>query len=315
MRNKYNEITYSYSRAKMLDACARSYYYNYYGSAGGWRQDAAQRTKQVYRLKKLQGLNALVGEAIHTSVAQLIVNPEFAKKDFKRLVNKTIRESYRNSLSKRKEWLEDTKLFTMMQEVYYNGEVEPDTQKKIIEKIKSCIEHLDSCETMKEIKESGDIITLDELKEFTYNNCKTYVKIDALYQNKNNDEIVVVDWKTGKGGEVEVEQLLLYVFFVHKMYTIPVELIEARLEYLEDGDSASYRFTEQDMKMAEAIVNKGISRMQNYMFDKDKNIPMPEEYFAKNQSSRCKYCNYRELCYENIMVIPEKESEKVLAMI
>ena len=159
--------------------------------------------------------------------------------------------------------------------------------------------HMHTCKSLAEIKsESSTIITIDELKEFDFNGVKSYVKIDALYQNENTQQFIVVDWKSGKGNEIEVEQLLLYVYFVHKMYTIPAQEIEARLEYLADGDCASYRFTDNDMQIAEEIINSDIKKMQRYLFDKERNIPLPEAYFPANESSKCKYCNYIELCFE-----------------
>jgi CRISPR/Cas system-associated exonuclease Cas4 (RecB family) len=295
--NKYAEMTYSYSRSKMLDTCARSYYYNYYASNGGWRQEAAQRTKLIYRLKKLQALNSVVGVAIHSSITDLIVNSNLTNKDFKRLTNTKIRECYSNSLTKKEEWIRDPKIFQMIQEVYFFGKVDILTQQKVIEKIEACAGNLIKCKSLAEIKSDSVILTIDELKDFVISGCKAFVKIDALYQKRDTGEFIVVDWKSGKGSEIEVEQLLLYVYFVHKMYDLPVELIEARLEYMLDGDCASYRFTSADMMMAERIINNDINKMQKYLFNAKKNIPQPETYFTANMSAKCRYCNFQEVCF------------------
>lgn len=306
--NNYPEMTYSYSRQKELNACPRRYFYNYYLSAGGWRKDADEKNKQAYRLKKLQPLNSVVGVAIHTAITQRIINPNSTNYDFKKLVNKIIRESHRNSLTKRDEWFKNPNLFNMMQEVYYYGEIEPQVRQKVIEKIDACVAHVESCKSLLEIaREDTNIASIDELQEFAFDNYKTYIKIDALYQT--GGEYKVVDWKTSKGNDLEVEQLLLYVFFVHKMCRIPVESIEARLEYLVTGDCASYRFTNYDMEMAEEIVMRGVCEMRNYLFDKDKNIPLPEIYFQQNKSSKCRNCNYKEICFGDTL---EKFAEEII---
>ena len=83
-------MTYSYSRSKMLDTCARSYYYSYYASKNGWRQDFSQRTKLIYRLKKLQSVNSIVGVGIYSAITNLIVNPSLTKQNFKRSTNTKI---------------------------------------------------------------------------------------------------------------------------------------------------------------------------------------------------------------------------------
>lgn len=312
MSNKqYPDITYSYSRAKMLKACERSYYYNYYGSFGGGRKDAPQKTKLIYTLKQLQGLQSVVGEAIHAAIATLIVNPELSWSDFKRSVNKKIQNSYRNSISRRVEWMDDPKLFTMMQEVYYFGEVKLETQASVINKIDACGKNLRNCKSLSDIRANSIIYTIDDLKEFDFNGIRTYIKVDALYQQPISNEFVVVDWKIGKGCSMELEQLLLYVFFIQKIYGIPIEAIEARLEYLEDGDCASYRFNQQDMLMAEEIVANDIRYMQKYLFDVASNAPLPEVYFKTNKSSKCKSCNYHALCFESVTKVTEKSSEPI----
>jgi hypothetical protein len=300
--SNYNnaELIYSHSRAKMLDNCQRAYYFNYYGSVGGWRQDATQRTKQIYKLKQLQGLNAILGEAIHAAITQLIINPAMNDLDFKRIINKTIHLSYRNSLDKKQEWLNNHKLFKMLMEIYYFGQIKMETQQAIIDKIEACRTNLCKCKSLFEITSGSNILTIDELKEYAVNGHKTLVRIDALYQTKNTGEYVVVDWKSGKGSAEEIEQVLLYVYMVHKALNVPVEAIEARLEYLLSGDSASFRFNAQDMQFAEKIIVEDINKMQKCLLDVDKNVPLPEVYFPMNKSSRCKYCNYQELCLSNI---------------
>jgi len=294
----------------MLDTCARSYYYNYYASNNGWRQDASQKTKLIYRLKKLQAIHSIVGEAIHSSITDLIINPNLTKADFKRLTNKKIRESYRNSLTMKDEWIQDPKIFKMVQDVYYFGKVKLETQQKTIEKIEACGANLSRCISLAEIKADSVIVTIDELKEFTFDGFKTYVKVDALYQNRDTGKYVVVDWKTGNGNSLEVEQLLLYVYFTHKMYNIPIEEIEARLEYCVDGDCAIYTFTSNDMNMAEKMINGHIKKMQEYMFNIQDNIPMPEIYFPENRSSKCRYCNFQEICIGDTFKKSEEEAIK-----
>lgn len=66
-----------------------------------------------------------------------------------------------------------------------------------------------------------------------------------------------------------------------------------------------------DMEMAEKIINNGIRKMQKYLFDREKNIPLPEAYFPQNRSSKCKYCNYREICLEEEIAKPVSATNKI----
>ena len=49
-----NEFSWSVSRDSTFRKCHRMYYYQYYGSWGGWESDADDITRTVYILKHLQ---------------------------------------------------------------------------------------------------------------------------------------------------------------------------------------------------------------------------------------------------------------------
>jgi hypothetical protein len=59
------EFSWSPSRDRVLAECARAYYWRYYGSHGGWLQDAPQQARQAYALKQLTTFPLLVGPAVH----------------------------------------------------------------------------------------------------------------------------------------------------------------------------------------------------------------------------------------------------------
>jgi hypothetical protein len=127
----------------------------------------------------------------------------------------------------------------------------------------------------------------------------TYVKCDAVYEK--NGRLTIVDWKTGNGSESDLEQVLLYVFLVSRLYTVPVEQIEARLEYLYDGDCAIYNFNCKDMEYAEEIIKSGIIDLQSCLSNPEKGIPFPEIYFQQNKSTKCRFCNFREICFHETL--------------
>ena len=48
-----NEFTWSASRARTFDYCPRQYWWNYYGSWGGWDRDCTREAREAYMLKNL----------------------------------------------------------------------------------------------------------------------------------------------------------------------------------------------------------------------------------------------------------------------
>ncbi|NOZ64350.1 MAG: hypothetical protein GXO71_05370, partial [Caldiserica bacterium] len=47
MKELVNEFSWSKSRDIIFRECPRKYYFNYYGSWGGWKFDAPERTRQI----------------------------------------------------------------------------------------------------------------------------------------------------------------------------------------------------------------------------------------------------------------------------
>jgi len=92
----------------MLNECQKRYYYNYYSYHNGWLADANENTKTIYRLKNLKSIDALVGEIFHSTVknAVLAYNKESVNPDtFRRVINKKLKEAYRQSKECKEQWL------------------------------------------------------------------------------------------------------------------------------------------------------------------------------------------------------------------
>ena len=49
-----NRLTWSKSRAETFGWCLRKYWWNYYGSWGGWKADSPKETREAYVLKSLR---------------------------------------------------------------------------------------------------------------------------------------------------------------------------------------------------------------------------------------------------------------------
>src|SRR5690625_4188354 len=63
-----NRFSWSKSRHETFTTCPRRYYYNYYGSWGGWERDAPEEVKELYLLKKLTSRYAWSGSAVHDAI-------------------------------------------------------------------------------------------------------------------------------------------------------------------------------------------------------------------------------------------------------
>lgn len=301
----YPEWSWSKSRDDVFKECPRMYYYHYYASHNGWLRDSDEFTKTVYRLKQIKNLYLIFGESLHqiakNSIADYIENKNFPDKEA--LIN-TIRgnlnTAYRDSKNK-SSWIFSPKKQTMLHEMYYYSSLPPSRVEEIKRRIDSCVKNFLNSKSFKEIINGRNIkiIELDEnLNYMTLAENKVFAIIDLLFVS-DEDKWVVVDWKTGQESDSIEDQLLIYALYVNKMYNIPFEKIELRIEYLLSGETFVMNVDETKIEKIKYKIFKSIEEMRSYLINTELNIPMPlEEFTAHPESFKCSECNYREICGE-----------------
>ena len=297
---EFPPLSWSFSRMKMLQECPRRYFFNYYAYHNGWLQDADEESKQIYRLKNLQPIDAYFGQTFHGTIKGVTQNrkKEYISPDaFRRLINRTIKSAYQESLNSMDEWLIHPKWFVMMSEVYYEGDIPQEKKDTIIDKVNVVSKNVFASQSFKELTENDDveIIELDELKSFEVKGITAYVKIDAFYRVGN--KFVIADWKTGRESLKDVDQLILYAWYAHRVLGIRLEDIEARLEYIGQEKAEVYNFGEDILELVERRLKNDLKLINKYLINPDTNQPLPKESFFQAKGSLfCKYCNFREAC-------------------
>lgn len=292
------EINWSFSRMKMLSECQRKYFYNYYLYNGGWLADADERKRQAYRLKKLQNIYMLFGTAVHSTIKELLAG-KFTPDEsiiLQRRIGSEIKAYYNESVNGKNYFIKHPNQSKMLSEVYYDNDI-PDilkqkTNENVMKFSKAIFENLYS---VSKISEGHQIIELDELKSFEFENQFTcFLKIDLLTKDESG-KYYVYDWKTGKYNDEHPIQLLAYAFFVSRQYGISPEQIECKLCYWETDDVISFTFTNSDFAMFEERLALDFHQMQGYLQNISENTPRSEEWFERS-GHNCKTCNFREMC-------------------
>src|SRR4051794_9618888 len=67
-----NDFSWSKSRHEKFSECLRAYYFQYYGSWGGWEQDAPKGVRNLYILKKLNNRYTWAGSVVHDAVKRAL---------------------------------------------------------------------------------------------------------------------------------------------------------------------------------------------------------------------------------------------------
>lgn len=298
---KYPEKSWSISKMKVMQNCLREYYYTYYGSHNGWLYESSDEAKVSWRLKKLTNINIMFGEKLHNLMKGIIkngwvANPEKIEKYIRNQLNSAIKESIEKQKSG--DW-DDYPRGEMLQEYYYGEKLDDKVIANIKEKLKSCSEGFINSKTYEEIRDRQcELLEADEEK-FSYlmvDGVKVFALLDLLYVNEDN-QYVIVDWKTGKEGDYDAEQLMVYVLYVMDKYKIPIENISCRVEYLLLNKYVEYKFMEEDIAIMKDKIDLDMKIINSMLSNESLNMPKDKEEFIKCDNIRkCEKCKFKKLC-------------------
>lgn len=300
----YPEWSWSLSRDQMFHTCKRQYFYHYYASHGGWLLSAPPEAQTAYRLKKLTNLYLVLGDAVHAAAQKLITLREQngaypTKEQIITYIRGALNTAYQDS-KKKAEWWGYPKQYTMLHEMYYEGQLPRERVEAVGNRIAVCAEHLLTSESWREIRDTANltILEVEKLNDFIVNDKKIYVKLDALYR-RDDGTYVIADWKTGRVAEKNEEQLRLYALYLHEYYGVPLTHIEVRTEYLLDGFCMRSVLTEDDVDIIRHKISASVQSMESYLDDTYYNRPLPLERFAgAGEAKICEMCNFRQVCTE-----------------
>ena len=297
---EYPERSWSISNHNIFKQCKRKYYLNCYAHWNGWESSSSKFAKQAYRLKKLEDAYTASGTYIHDVIKSVILQKYSTPEKMYNEVIAKLKVACMQSIRNKEDWIRRPKQYTMLHEYYYNGIFPDSLANEIKERTIICCNNLFKSRSFQEIMEDCiEIIESDEKGEFPnfmFQNMKIYSTLDVLY--KFNDEIVIVDWKTGQPDDNQHRlQMLTYVLYVIDKYNIrDIEKIRCVDEYLLTRERFTNIFEEKDLSEIREYVQSSIGEMNTYLEDAVLNKPKEMNAFPTNPSKLCSKCNFLELC-------------------
>ncbi len=296
---KYPEWSWSLSRHRTFKKCLRKYYYQYYKSHNGWEWDAPEENKKVYRLKKLQSIDSILGNSIHHLLHQIIhdgfpLNRSVLDKKIKKTLNDAVRSSQNIPA-----WEVNPSNHTMLKEVYYNDQLSERKIEKIKYKKEQILNYLLNTDIIGNIKDSYYIKSFDTstFENFDFKGTKVYAIPDLIYKKMKDKKPNIIDWKTGKQKNSEIDQLKLYTYYYYNEYDYK-GIIDTSFIYLYEQNIDDYQFGEEIISEVENKMNKSLKEMKEYLKEEKWNRPLEENVFERRTNDIvCSYCKFRELCY------------------
>lgn len=300
-------FSWSKSRDNLFSNCLRAYYFHYYASHNGWLAASTEESRSAYRLRQLQNLYMVFGDAVHRMAKYTLDSwirdgslPE--KHVLTNGVRRLLNQAYLDSLD-RSTWHFNPKGRTMLHEMYYHDHLPSDVVESIKNRQITCMDNLLVSGTTADVINTTDI-GIEEaelLRKMELFETAISVKLDLMYRI-GNDRWVIVDWKTGSEDDKYIQQLQLYALYLNRIHGVSPINIELRLEYLNKGIVKKLLVTDSDLKHTEGAVLESMRRMKSYLSDEKRNVPQPIDSFEPNPSFRkCALCNFQEICKAKIL--------------
>jgi hypothetical protein len=301
-----NEFSWSVSRDALFKECKRKYYYNYYGSWGGWdKNHADETTRTLYVLKNLQNRWQWKGSTVHHEIERVLtelvstggLTPlEKSKKRVTELMRSDFRYS-RDGLYRQKDG--SLKNATALYEHEYETGTPDEVWKQTYDEAILCLESFFRSDVLEEIKKlpKEKIISIESMtaSAFSFNPEKVFVKLDLAYEK--GDRVEIVDWKTG-AGEADRLQFLVYTIYAVEELEVPREQVSlTEYSLLGDGPKA-HSFSSGELNEGVEYINDSIAGMKSLLRNPAGNIAVMTDFLRTDNERICENCSFRKICFD-----------------
>jgi hypothetical protein len=299
----FPEFAWSISRQRQLRDCPRAYYYRYYLSHNGWLREAPQESKLAYRLSKLTGLDALLGQEMDVRAREIEAaarggTPLPTAADLEKRTRVALREAWRSSVDQRATFEAKPNSVTMLRTFYIEGSrpsvVETD---RLNEKLTVCHQNLLVASHWERLRHCGSAgsVTIEAFAHFYLDGIKTYSAGDLAYVH--DGAVYLIDWKSGRPGTDDPTQVILSTHSLLQANPALAGLpVRASLYYLLSGAERPVELPNDLEEFVIDTVDAGVREMRSFLSDVEANAPLEMADFPRRESGLCGTCNFSELC-------------------
>jgi PD-(D/E)XK nuclease superfamily len=300
-----NDFSWSKSRHEKFSECLRAYYLHYYGSWGGWEDQAPEEVRALYILKKLHNRFTWAGGVVHETIKRVLhtlragrtVDPEMSIAWAHRLM----REDWKHS-SSRGYWKERIrKEFGGLVEHEYGMAIPAEEWKRNWDNAREALlwffgSRWPSLAKSLRREQWLEVDEGFEFSSFQVDGVKVFAIPDFAFVDEAGRPLVV-DWKTGKARDGYDDQVLGYALYVSRRYGFPIDQVRATLVYLNDGIEREVPVDQGAIDGFLERMRRSVDSMRALLADPAANVPQSRESFPMTEDfSACNRCVFRRVC-------------------
>jgi hypothetical protein len=311
MADLVNTFSWSRSRDGMFQDCRRRYFYHYYGSWGGWADDAPADARRLYVLKQLTGRQGWAGRVVHQAIEMALkalhAGTELPERWLLEETVRRMREEWR--FSRAGGYRERPKGDVALFEHEYGVAVSDASWQVLREHVLRCLRNFHRLPLWSDIRQTPRErwILIEDVRAFDFEGTPVYAAPDFGYWT-TSDRLALVDWKTGHPNPEETAvQLGGYALYARDILEVlpgQVDLLEVNLRA---GEVSVHPWDEARLDDIRSRLRLSIRGMKAWLRDPQANVGVLEDFERTEDLRLCRWCNFKAVCRPELLVpeVPE----------
>ncbi len=305
-----NEFTWSASRGRTFEYCKRQYWWNYYGSWGGWDRDASREAREAYMLKNLANRWTWPGTMVHDTIEAILRGMQadagqgalgFASPTDPEVIIEAATQRMRDQWveSRQENYRRRPKKNFGLVEHEYDVFLPKEEWAKANAKVRDGLAAFLASDLFARIKDSDPStwLPIETLDKFEFEGTGVWAVLDFAWRLPDG-RIEIFDWKTGEvKPEANMLQLGCYALYVGQKYGVTAEQVTTHLVYLgETMQDMAFQVTEKNLVETRGTMRASIAGMRTRLRDKQDNVAVRDDFPLTDDLGKCKICAFRRLC-------------------
>jgi hypothetical protein len=294
-----NEFSWSRSRDATFQECKRKYYYQYYGSWGGWEADSAADVRRLYVLKQLASRQMWAGRVVHDAIEMALrilrEGRDVPVQPFIADVVEGMRAEWRSSRDGR--YRERPKTLALF-EHEYALDLRPEAWQAVRDGVVTCLGNFFRLPLLASIRRTRPEHWSIEhwSKVFDFEGTPVWIAPDFGFWNEDGRH-TLVDWKTGGAApEATAFQLGCYALYAREMLGVGPDKVDLLEVNLREPTVTPLTWDDARLEDIREQLRLSIRAMRAYLADPAANVARFEDFEPTEDLRICRWCNFRAVC-------------------
>jgi hypothetical protein len=293
-----NDFSWSRSRDGTFQECRRKYFYQYYGSWGGWEAGAPEEVRRLYVLKQLTSRQQWAGRVVHDAIELALHGMSDGRtipvEPFIADLIERMRAEWKASRAGR---YRDNPKTAALFEHEYGIDVPREAWRALSQNVATCLRNFFRLPLLAEIRKTPPEHWSIEhwSKSFDFEGTPVWVAPDFGFWT-GDGRLGLVDWKTGASTDGAAFQLGCYALYAREVLGVEPARVDLYEVNLREASVHRHSWDDERLEAVREQLRLSIRSMKAYLADPTANVAVIAD-FERTESLRiCRWCNFRAVC-------------------